>query len=582
MSRLRYVKGNVVEITGGNYKVYSNDNIEIHSGDKIIQTGDENGVNFGKPKKPPVIDKISSNCLVEFRTKQDGTYTGQFGFDWLRVDDNALTTEPKYYDCIENGYEAPNGKAPNRDSNTEHETKDEAYKALKKGYSKIPIKMPVTTPATPAKDYFVPYLNLFSKPFSDAVTVPAGMPKPPFEAELRTLIEVGGTDEPDQVRVVFDKRYFEINGKDGSDATPVLISNKIVGAKRDATADILKIKCIAEFDNTQQIKVFSYPKGTVALPLAEQLAKRELAGKILVLPNKNTAGKAPVKNVKKLKVVLVKVLTNIRGARINTGTFDGGSASGEKQDLLNGLYQALIQTTIIDSQTSATGVVTTLELDVTGNSQFQQQYNATGTPIASPLVNEFGVIQPVDALIPALKTLFHAQTANRYTNHFIAFAVDERSGNTNGRVENINKKAVVLFNIRNAKTLPHEGMHGLGLYHTHRDLRRHVKINSINPSTATIFDDQNSTPTINNNTLKADKNNLYIGTDNSTWNYDNITSTYVLSTNYCRHDHPKTQKFVFKHAWYDPTHATDNFMSYNGVLRKSTWQWQWKLIKSNV
>lgn len=49
MSRVRYVKGNVVEITGGNYKVYSEDNIEIHSGDKIIQSGEENGISFGKP-----------------------------------------------------------------------------------------------------------------------------------------------------------------------------------------------------------------------------------------------------------------------------------------------------------------------------------------------------------------------------------------------------------------------------------------------------------------------------------------------------------------------------------------------------
>ncbi|WP_395077812.1 hypothetical protein [Flavobacterium sp.] len=580
MSRIRYVGGTITKTTVGDHKIYSEGNIVQNAGGTITETGDENGVSFGKPKKPPVIDKISSNCLVEFRTKQDGTYTGQFGFDWLRVDDNALTTEPKYYDCIENGYEAPNGKAPNRDSNTEHETKDEAYKALKKGYSKIPVKMPVTTPATPAKDYFVPYLNLFSKPFSDAITVPAGMPKPPFEAELRTLIEVGGTDEPDQVRVVFDKRYFEINGKDGSDATPVLISNKIVGAKRDATADILKIKCIAEFDNTQQIKVFSYPKGTVVLPLAEQLAKRELAGKILVLPNKNTAGKAPVKNVKKLKVVLVKVKTNIAGV-INTGTFDIGSAAGEKKDLLNGLYQALIQTTIIDSQTSAAGVVTNLELDVSANTQFKQQYNAAGTAIASALVDAFGVISSGNALIPALKTLFHAQTANRYINDFIAFALDEASGRVAGRVEDIKKKAVVLFNVRNSKTLPHEGMHGLGLYHTHRDLN-HVHINGTNPNTATIFDDANRPAITHNPSLPRDKTNLYVGTDNSTWNYDNITRTYVLSTNYCRHDHPKTQKFVFKHAWYDSTHATDNFMSYNGALRKSTWQWQWKLIKSNL
>jgi hypothetical protein len=579
MSRTRIVGGNITRITGGSYKIFSKENIEIHSNKQIIQTGEENGVIFGTPQSPPIIARISSNCMVEFRTKQDGTYTGQFGFDWLRVDDNTLTREAKYYNCIENGYEAPNGKEPHRDTNTEHETKDEAYKALKKEYKNIPVRVPVTTPVTPPRDYFVPYLNLFSKPFSDATTVPTGMPPPPFEAELRTLIEVGGTDEPDQVRVVFDKRYFEVNGFNGDDANPVLL-DKTIGAKREAAT--INIKCIADFDSNQEIKVYNYPKGTLARPLPEQLAKRELAGKIIVGANKNTTGQGAVKNVKKLNVVLVKVTTNILSAPLaKTGIFDNLGASGEKKDLLNGLYQALIQTTIIDSETSTAGVVTNLELDVSANAQFKQQYNASGAPIASSLVNEFGVIQAVDALIPALKALFHAQTANRYTNYFIAFALDEASGRVAGRVENINKKAVVLFNVRNSKTLPHEGMHGLGLHHTHRNLN-HVRIDTINPSTATVFYDPDIRPITNDNTLKSKKGNLYIGTDNSTWNFDNITNTYVLSTNYCRHDHPKTQKFVFKHAFYDPVHATDNFMSYNGPLRKSTWHWQWKLLKSSL
>ena len=578
MSYISIVRGKIIETTGGSDLTYAK-NITYQAEGIISVTGEENGVEYtNNPGSPPVVARISSNCMVEFRTKQDGTYTGQFGFDWLRVDDNSLTTEAKYYDCIENGYEAPNGKAPHRDTNTEHETRDEAYKALKKEYKNIPVRVPVTTPVTPPRDYFVPYLNLFSKPYSDATVVPTGMPKPPYEAELRTLIEVGGTDEPDQVLVVFDKRYFEINGLNGDDANPVLL-DKTIGAKRNG-ATIL-IKCIADFDSYQEIKVYNYPKGTLARPLPEQLAKRELAGKIIVGANKNGTGQGAVKNVKKLNVVLVKVLTNIRGLNVNTGIFDSGVASGERTDLLNGLYQALIQTTIIDSVTSVTGVITNLELDVSANAQFKQQYNATGAPIASPLVSAAGVITSGDALIPALKALFHAQTANRYTNHFIAFALDEASGRVAGRVENINKKAVVLFNVRNSKTLPHEGMHGLGLHHTHRNLN-HVRIDTINPSTATVFYDPDIRPITNDNTLKSKKGNLYIGTDNSTWNFDNITNTYVLSTNYCRHDHPKTQKFVFKHAFYDSLHATDNFMSYNGPLRKSTWHWQWKLLKSSL
>jgi hypothetical protein len=579
MSYTSNIGGKLTVKAKGDIKSYAKENIEINSAKTIRVTGDKSGVSTSKPKKAPVLEKITSNCMVEFRTKQDGTYTGQFGYDWLRIDDNGLTTEPKYYDCIENGYEAPNGKAPRRDSNTEHETKDDAFKSLKKRYNKIPVKVPITAPSTSSKDYYVPYLNLYSKTISDVTTVSAGMPKPPFEAELRTLIEVGGTDEPDQIRVVFDKRYFEINGKDGSDANPVLISNKTIGPKREAIADTLQIKCIGEFDNNQTIKVYNYPKNTLAKTIPEQLAARELAGKIIVLPNKNTTGKGAVKNVKTLKVVLVRIKTNINGT-INTGQFDSGSALGEKVDFLNGLYQALITTNITDKETSVLGTATDIILDLTSSLEFKQQFNAAGIPIDSTYIDTLGQIISSNTLIPRLKALFNSATANKYQNYFMAFAFDERSGRINGMAEDIGKKAVVLYNIRNSKTLPHEGMHGLGLLHTHRDLG-HVFINSVDPNTATIFDD-NRPPSINNNLLKTDKTNLYVGTDYSTWNYDDITNGYVLSTNFCRHNHPKDQKFVFKHAFYDPTHATDNFMSYNGPLRKTTWGWQWTILKSHL
>ena len=36
MSRIRIVKGNITKITGGNYKMFSKDNIEFHSNKQII------------------------------------------------------------------------------------------------------------------------------------------------------------------------------------------------------------------------------------------------------------------------------------------------------------------------------------------------------------------------------------------------------------------------------------------------------------------------------------------------------------------------------------------------------------------
>ncbi|MFK7061550.1 hypothetical protein V3Q90_15640 [Flavobacterium oreochromis] len=581
MSRTRIVGGKITEIVGGDYKIYSAENIEINSQKHISINGNENGVTYGNPKKPPTLDKMTTECVVEFRTKQDGTYTGQFGFDWLRLDDSGLTTEAKYEDCIENGYEAPNGKAPRRDANTEYESKDEAFKALKKEYPKIKVDIvpkPAVAPFT--KDYFVPYLALFPKPYSDAAVVPTGMPKPPFEAELRTLVEVGGTDAPDQIRIVFDKRYFEINGKDGSDTNPVLISDKAIGVKREATADSIKVKCIEGFTTQQEIKVYVYPKGTLAKPVAEQLFARKLAGKIIVLPNKNTTGQNAVKNIKELKLVLVRVKTNILSLpRPNIGNYNFGSASTKTTDLINGLYQTLIKTNVI-SQRSIGTVASDIILDVTGDARFKQQYDASGNILGSTFVKTNNELTDNGSLIPTLRTLLNTNTGNTYRDYFMAFSFDENCDGLNGFAEDIGKKAVALFKPRNSKTLPHEAMHGLGLYHTHRDFN-HVYINSTDPNTATIFSKTRSAPT-NNNSLKNNKDNLYVGTDNSTWNYDVPSSRYVLSSNYFNYNHPKNQKLVFKHAWYDSAHGTDNIMSYNGALRKTTWKWQWEQLKKHL
>ena len=50
MSRTRIVKGNITKIIGGNYKRYSNDEIE-NIGSKVIQIGKEDGVIYGNPEK---------------------------------------------------------------------------------------------------------------------------------------------------------------------------------------------------------------------------------------------------------------------------------------------------------------------------------------------------------------------------------------------------------------------------------------------------------------------------------------------------------------------------------------------------
>lgn len=56
-----------------------------------------------------------------------------------------------------------------------------------------------------------------------------------------------------------------------------------------------------------------------------------------------------------------------------------------------------------------------------------------------------------------------------------------------------------------------------------------VYVNNNNPNEATIFD-LNNPPVTNDNLLKSDVNNLYIGTDASTWVYNATTVNYVTKT----------------------------------------------------
>ncbi len=56
-----------------------------------------------------------------------------------------------------------------------------------------------------------------------------------------------------------------------------------------------------------------------------------------------------------------------------------------------------------------------------------------------------------------------------------------------------------------------------------------VYVNATSPTTATIFD-ENNPPATNNNALKADDVNLYIGNNGSTWTYNTSTSAYNTFT----------------------------------------------------
>ena len=377
-------------------------------------------VEKGKNDKKPI-----PKCIVYFRPET--SYKGEFGFDWLRVKDNGLAAEPDYESIIESGY---------KDGSTDY-TKPEAYNALKREYKKIPFIMGFNT-------YCIPYLNLFSKTYSDTVNI---TPKPPYEAKLKVLVEIKDADV-DEIKFEFNKSIFSINDKEefslpDKNICPLKISTTIkITCKKDITTDA-----------DGEILVYAYPKGSKSKPEAEQKAERKLAGKLLV-------GKNDAANRKEAKFVFVCVKTNVAGA-VKTGTF----TQAEQNQLRNTLYQVLVRPLIWVRKKDANGAYNDIVLDLKNDVNFKTR---------GKYINSNGKLnEDADggSMFSYLRNKFKNDPKNSaYKECFPVFAIaaDNYDGAL-GQVEGIGIKNLVLFNGRNSQVIGHEALHGFGLWHTHRE-----------------------------------------------------------------------------------------------------------------
>lgn len=132
MSRVRIVKGNIIETTSGNHKVYSAENIE-NSGLEVTQVGKEGGVIFGEQEKAPDIkSQFLQEKIPEYVVlfKRLPTYKGEFGWDFMR--DDYLTGT-----CIE------------------------GLEDLKKVYKPFEIQTKNTAKSASYGTYFTPWLSMF-------------------------------------------------------------------------------------------------------------------------------------------------------------------------------------------------------------------------------------------------------------------------------------------------------------------------------------------------------------------------------------------------------------------------------------
>lgn len=211
---------------------------------------------------------LKNHTLVEFRPHRG--WRGEFGFDWLRVNDELtpghvpghVPNEPPYEQCIigsqKKGYTPGTPNA-------------EAYMELKTEYHKLRVN---SERAAPQNEYFIPWLNLYAENVSEQINNSykannsgSDLPvKPPFAAELRLIINVQGDMKPKELELVFPSEYLTIEYPTGAAAavSPITIPTadacfapNTPGINYDLPVTI-KVKCIKEFSSDQYIDVWSH------------------------------------------------------------------------------------------------------------------------------------------------------------------------------------------------------------------------------------------------------------------------------------------------------------------------------------
>jgi type VI secretion system secreted protein VgrG len=489
--------------------LHSEESATINSKGKteIHGTSGNNLTNTGQNKKVSATEEISL-AIVEFRTL--ATHKGEFGFDWLRQKDNSLNLEPDYETIIKGGY---------KDGTTDL-TKLEAFTALKGEYEQIPVKRKSSSTGVtpPLGEYFVPYLNLFPKPFSDTFTT---TPKPPFEATLRILVEI----EKDLNRLEFDydKTVFIID-------KPILSDKNKTSGLVNSQDVTVKITCVKEIttDVQGEIRIYAYPKKyecegesdqkEVPMTPGEEMTARRLAGKIIV-------GRNDASQRKEQKFVLTSIWTDIRkSGRKLKGSF----TSDEKINFCNALYQGLIIPILEDSPNV---------LDVSSNVDFQ-----TGGKYidSSNKINEdvSGFFTDVKKLFLDDKDSAGILKNDKYkTGYFTVFSlaaqvydgakgqIDHEEYVVGGKTKMKFLKNLILFPNKDFCTMNHEGLHGMGLRHSHAD------------------------------SLPIDEPDIkYV--------FPNAISSSIQPIG-------------------DQANSTDNVMCYRNVAY-TTWQWQWTIMRNNV
>ena len=368
-----------------------------------------------------VKEEIGTKVCVQFRTSE--SYSGEFGFDWVRFADSNRAG-----DIEENRYDKIIGTCEGEGENFKQDTG--RYKQFLFEYK---------------HQYIIPWKKKEAESAISAVTSEAtgdaATKKPDYlyVVPVMTLLKDQCTDltlnidvhkKAQRLEYEYDKDFFTLNQS----------SAPILDIGHYPSADDLSITCNKEFPEDKEICLYAY----------DEQGNKSLAGKLIVKANDE-------KHRYALDVVMVNVKTCIKDDNLSSPP----SNPFRKTTLQKYFSQCYIDANIEECE---------LDLTTPGRKEAFLAYTNGGY-----IKND---IYSSNSIFDYLTEVFHGDTNTSKYKFFykIYFFNENVKGNTlYGRAREIDsKEVIVLAPGLDDTTCAHELFHALGLYHSFSDLNQHT------------------------------------------------------------------------------------------------------------
>ena len=424
---------NQIKIEAPETNVVGEQELFIHSANKTVvnsqgtmeMRGEQGMHELNTAKEYETVkEEIGTKVCVQFRTSE--SYSGEFGFDWVRFADTKRTG-----DIEENRYDKIIGSCKGEGKNFKQKT-NKYYKFLfeyKQQYI-IPWKKKEAEAAKAAT--LNTGTNDGKKSTDYLYVVPVMTLRQGNSANLVLNIDVN--EKAKSFKYEYDTELFSLN------KTTVKICDK--GSYKGENGDTLRITCKKEFSEDKEICLYAY----------DEQENKSLAGKLIVKANDE-------KHRYALDVVMVRVKTALYAEGKSLGNIPPKDPS--RKIILDKYFsQCYIDANIEECE---------LDLTTPDRKEAFLAYTEGGYLKGKEL--------PAEVFEYLTKTFNEDNITSKYKEYHKIFFLNEKNEDESlyGQARKIcSKEVVVLAPGLHDTTCAHELFHALGLYHSFSDLNQHT------------------------------------------------------------------------------------------------------------